>query len=84
MVPKVNTLHAPLKAIAVSGLFFTWVNLTVKIFNIACQIISISPEEETLKAISKVVCENYEEHYIDDEIELILGKCLCETCRKTN
>ena len=66
MAPKVNALQASIKAAAVSGMVFVWVNFTVEAFKMAWHIISTSPGEETWKAVSKVMCENCQEHYDDD------------------
>ena len=72
-----------LKTAAVSGKGLVWVNFTVKAFKMVWHMISTSPEEdeeETWKAISRVMCENCQEHFIDDRGELIHGGFLCETC----
>ena len=51
----VNALRASIKAAAVGGIFFVWANYTIEAFKIAWHIVSNSPEEETWKAVSKVV-----------------------------
>ena len=79
MAPKFNPLQAFIKTSAVSGIVFVWVNFTIEAFKMACHIISTSPE--TWKAVSNVMCENCQEHFIDDGDELIYGKFLCEICR---
>ena len=55
MVPKVNALKAFIKTAAVSGIVLVWVNFTEEAFKMAWHIISTSPEQETWKAVSKVV-----------------------------
>ena len=77
----VNALRASIKAAAVGGIFFVWANYTIEAFKIAWHIVSTSPEEETWKAVSKVVCGNCQEHYDDDEYHLIHGAHLSEACR---
>ena len=85
MTPKVNVIQASTKTAAISGITFFWANFTIEAFNFAWHIISTSLGEETCKAVSKdifkVVCENCQEPYDDDEIHLIRGNYLCETCR---
>ena len=77
MVPKVNALKAFIKTAAVSEIVLVWVNFTVEAFKMAWHIISTSPEKETWKAVSKVMCEECHEFFID---ELEDGKYICWTC----
>ena len=81
MEPKANTHNAILKFVAISALFSALFKISVDVFDFALQILSISPKEKTLKAVSKVVCGNCQEHYDDDEYHLIHGTHLCEACR---
>ena len=83
MALKFNALDVFIKTAAVSGIGLVWINFTLKAFKMACHIISTSPEEDTLKPITKqiVMCEKCQEHFIDDGEELKFGKFLCESCR---
>ena len=81
MVPRFDFLQAFIKTAAVSGIGFVWVNFTVKAFKMAFHIIYTLPEEEeTCKAVSKVMCEECHELFIDDGDELEDGKFICWTC----
>ena len=83
MLPKVNALEAFIKTAAVGGIVLLWVNFTGEALQMAWHIISTSPGD--CKASFEVVCENCQEHFIDDEYGLIYGNVLCESCRlKTN
>ena len=77
----VDVLQASIKAAAVGGIFFIWVNCTIEAFKFAWHIVSTSPEEETWKPITKAVCGHCQEHYDDEEYHLIHGTHLCEACR---
>ena len=77
MAPKFDFLHSFIKTAAESGISLVWVNFTVKAFKLSWQIISTSPEE-TLKAVSKVMCEECKGFFID---ELEDGKYICWNCR---
>ena len=82
MVPKVDFLQVFIKIVAVSGIGLLWVNFTAKAFKMSWHIISTSPEEEeTLKAVSKVMCEECHGLFIDDGDGLENGKFICWTCR---
>ena len=82
MVPKVNALQALIKTAAISGIVLVWVNFSVEAFKMAWHIISTLPEEEeTCKGVSKVMCENCQEYFIDDGDEMIYAKFLSETCQ---
>ena len=78
---KFDALQASIKVAAVSGIFMAWSNFTIEAFKFAWHIVSTSPEKETWKGVSKVVCENCQEHYDDDEYHLIHGTHMCEACR---
>ena len=76
----VGTLKALISGAAVGGIFFMWVDNTIKVF--ARHIIStLAEEEKTLRASCKAVCGNCQEHYDDDEYHLIHGTHLCKACR---
>ena len=53
-----DPVQAPLKAVAVSAIIWTWLNFTKEVFKFSWHIISTSPGEETLKVVKKAVCEN--------------------------
>ena len=78
---KFDSLQATIKVAAVGRIFMVWSNFIVKALKMAWHIISTSPEEETWKVASKVVCGNCQELYDDDEYHLIHGTHLCEACR---
>ena len=80
MAPKVDVPLSLIKTAALSGIGLVWI--TVKAFKMAWNIISTSPEEGTLKPVAKeiVICEECQEHFIDDEKEFEYGKFLCEAC----
>ena len=52
---------------------------TQEAFKFAWHIVSTSPGEENLKAVSKVVCEECKEFFIDESDED--EKYICFTCR---
>ena len=83
MAPTFDFLQASIKIATVSGIGLVWVNFTVKAFKMAWHIISTLPEEEeeTCKGVSKVMCENCQEYFIDDGDEMIYAKFLSETCQ---
>ena len=76
MAPKFDFLQGFVKTAAFSGIVLVWANFTVKAFKMSWHIISTLLEEETWKAVSKVMCENCQEYFIDDGDELINGKFL--------
>ena len=78
MVPKVNALQALIKTAAISGIVLVWVNFSVEAFKMAWHIISTSPEKETWKAVSKVMCAECRQFFIDksDENETYIC-CSC-------
>ena len=80
-MPKVDIPLALIKSVAVGGIAMLWVNFTVKAFKMAWHIISTLSEEETFEAVTNVMCENCQEHFIDDGKELEFGKFLCESFR---
>ena len=93
-MPRVNALQAFIKTAAVSGIAFFWVNFTVESLKMAWHIISYSPETPMRNSAKdiifsfpedaadfKVVCENCQELYDNDERHLINGSKLCEACR---
>ena len=72
---------ALIKAAAVGGMFNIWAYFTIEAFKFAWHIVSTSPEKETWKAITKVLCDNCRKLYDNDEYGLIHGTHLCEACR---
>ena len=67
------------KTAALSGIGLFWVNFTIEAFKFAWHIISTSPEEKNLKAVSKVMCEDCKDFFIDESDED--GKYICFTCQ---
>ena len=72
---RVNVLQAFIKTAAVSGIAFLGVNFTAESLKMAWHIISAYPEP-----ILKVMCEGCYGYFLDDGLELIHGKLLCESC----
>ena len=72
----VNALQVIIKTAAISGIGLFWVNFTTEAFKLAWHIVSTSPE---LKAVSKVMCHECKEFFIDepDKDE----NHVCFTCR---
>ena len=81
-MPKFNFFQASLKAAAVGGIFTLWANITIETFKLSWNIISTSPEKETLEVVRKAVCQNCGNVYIDDNFDVIIDKCLCFDCRE--
>ena len=48
--------QASLKAAAVGGIFILWTNITIEAFKLSWHIISTSPEEDTYKPVTSVMC----------------------------
>ena len=65
-MPKFDYLQASLKAAAVGGIFMLWANFTIEAFKLSWIIISTSPEKETYKAVTKVMCAECK-HFFTDE-----------------
>ena len=61
----VDPVQSVLKAAAVGWIFMIWYNFTIEAFNFAWHIISTSPEKETWKAVSKVMCAECRQFFID-------------------
>ena len=61
-----DVLQASLKAAAVGRIFIFWVNITIEAFKLSWHIISTSPEKETYKAVTKVMCAECK-HFFTDE-----------------
>ena len=77
-----NALQVFIKTAAVSGIAFFWVNFTVESLKMAWHIISYSQDAASdIEDAAKVVCENCQELYDNDERHLINGSKLCEACR---
>ena len=72
-------LQALIKTAAVSGIAFFWANFTFESLKTAWHIISYADNEDATDF--KVVCENCQELYDNDERHLINGSKLCEACR---
>ena len=67
-MPKFYDLQDFLKAAAISGIFMAWANFTIEAFKFSRHIISTSPEKETCKAVTKVMCAECK-HFFNDESE---------------
>ena len=67
-MPKFDALQASLKAAAVSGIFILWANFTIEAFKFSWHIISTSPEKDTFKAVTKVMCAE-SKHFFNDKSE---------------
>ena len=82
---KFNALQTSIKAAAISGIFFFWVNATIEAFKLSWHIIhgpedETSPEDKT-SPVHKAVCGHCQEVYDDDEYHMIHGTHLCGACR---
>ena len=55
-MPKFDALQASLKAAAFGGIFMLWTNITIEAFKLSWHIISTSPEKDTYKAVTNVMC----------------------------
>ena len=65
-MPKFNPLESSFKFIAVSAIFLIWTNFTKEAFNFCWHIVTTSPEKETYKPVTKVMCTECK-HFFDDE-----------------
>ena len=52
----VDLVQASLKAAAAGGIFMIWANFTIEAFKFSWHIITTSPEKETYKPVTKVMC----------------------------
>ena len=75
-MPKFDALQASLKAAAVSGIFMAWANFTIEAFKFSWHI--ISPEKETYKAVTKVMCAECKHFYSDESAD---EPYICFSCQ---
>ena len=68
-MPKFDAIQASLKAAAVSGIFMLWANITIEAFKLSWHIISTSPEKETHKAVTNVMCAECKHIFTDDSAD---------------
>ena len=75
----IDPVLSALKAAAVGGVFMIWYNFTIEAFKFTWHIISTSPEKETWKAVSKVMCAECKQFFTDklDENKTYI----CFTCQ---
>ena len=77
-----DSFQSTLKVAAVSEIFMMWLKFTKEAFKFSWHIISSSPGEETLKVVTKAVCEKCGNLYDDDDFHVIIERCLCFDCRE--
>ena len=65
-MPKFDALQASLKAAAVGGIL---ANITTEAFKLSWHIISTSPEKETYKAVTKVMCAECKHVFTDESAD---------------
>ena len=69
-----------LKSAAITGLALVWANFTVKAFKLGCNIANIDLKQKE-KNFSIAVCEECQQHFLDDGEVLADKKLLCHDCR---
>ena len=69
-----------LKSAAITGLALVWANFTVKAFKLGWHIAFLSLEQKE-KNVSIAVCEECQQHFLDDSEVLADKKLLCQDCR---
>ena len=77
-MPKFNPLESSFKFIAASGIFLKWVNFTKEAFNFSWHIITTSPEKETYKPVTKVMCAECKHFFTDDSAD---EPYICFSCQ---
>ena len=77
-MPKFNHLEASFKLIAVSGIFMMWAKLSIEAFKFSWHIITTSPEKETYKAVSKVMCAECKHFFTDKSAD---EPFICFSCQ---
>ena len=65
-MPKFDPLQSSFKAAAVGGIFMLWANITIEAFKLSWHIISTSPEKETYKAVTSVMCKECKHFFPGD------------------
>ena len=71
---------ALVKSAAITGLALVWANFTVKAFKLGWNILSFSLEKKE-NPFSIAVCEECQQHFVDDGEVLADKKLLCQDCR---
>ena len=69
-----------IKLAAITGISLVWANLTVKAFKMVWHIAFLSLEQKE-KNFSIAVCEECQQHFLDDSEVLADKKLLCQDCR---
>ena len=77
-MPKFNPLESSFKFIAVSAIFMMWVNFTKEAFNFSWHIITTSPEQETYKPVTKVMCAECKNFFTDESAD---EPYICFSCQ---
>ena len=68
-MPKFDAIQAYLKAAAVGGILILLADITIEAFKLSWHIISTSPEKETYKAVTKVMCAECKHFFIDESAD---------------
>ena len=71
-------LQVSLKAAAVGGIFMLWANITIEAFKFSWHIISTSPEKDTYKAVTKVMCAECKHFFNGDPAD---EPFICFSCQ---
>ena len=69
-----------MKLAAITGISLVWANITVKAFKLGWHISFFSLEQKE-KNVSIAVCEECQQHFLDDSEVLADNKLLCQDCR---
>ena len=69
-----------MKLAAITGISLVWANFTVKAFKLGWHIAFFSLEQKE-KNVSIAVCEECQQHFLDDREVLADKKLLCQDCR---
>ena len=69
-----------MKLAAITGISLVWANITVKAFKLGWHIAFFSLEQKE-KNVSIAVCEECQQHFLDDSEVLADKKLLCQDCR---
>ena len=68
------------KLAAITGITLVWANFTVKAFKLGWHIATFSLEKKE-NLFSIAVCEECQQHFVDDGKVLADKKLLCQDCR---
>ena len=72
-----DALQASLKVAAVGGICMLWIKFTVEAFNLSWHIFSASPEKDTYKAVTRVMCTECRHYFPGDSSD---EPFVCITC----